>query len=178
MWSLFFAFNIFQTLAEYPKCECQNEWADKPRVGYCVYESGENNPLYFLICDGTAKQCAWNIEQANYNDTQPNCSCLGFCTKTFSTTNTTCDKYCYSECVENDVGACSNDDDNQNMCILYCVNYCEFAVCSHDGPLPGSCEADCSKYMGDFPSEDSDTVEYADCMYECTQPVGLRKKSS
>jgi hypothetical protein len=114
--------------------------------------------------------CQKTINDALMNDTDPDCSCLKTCDKLpFNDTTAHCGKMAYEKCWN--FSPCDNDDDNNDYCVWYCMNYIIDVDCSPTKPYQfNDCEKDCGKKFMAADPKDPDTVSYADCMYDCRPP--------
>ena len=156
-----------------PACQC-----DASEAGYCNYRQNLNTTFN---CRGTNAGliCADQIFKNVFNGTQPVCSCLAtFCeVQPQAAKNKACVDRALDKCWFHDEVGCTDDDDNNDLCVWYCMQWYindgfNFECQPEVRHRWTSCEKDCHKYIADPSSSDFDGTIYAECMYKCADPMG------
>ena len=116
--------------------------------------------------------CGNQIATNVFDGKKPECSCLAkHCEmQPQASRNQACVQRAFDTCWQYDKVGCTNDDDNNDLCVWYCMQWfindgynCE----PEERHTWTPCETECHKYIKDPSSEDYDGTLYAQCAYEC-----------
>ena len=153
-------------------CGCQSVFGnltDTP--GFCNSDNGTMHTLYMCLPNATdAHTCAAGIEQDRSLPSSSGCGCIKQrCQRSSRSTNSTCNSACHDKCWVRE--GCSSMDDQQPMCMFFCLERCQVDECHVPAPPPTSpcterVEANCKEAY----CKSQDAIELASCMLNCYTP--------